>query len=505
MGAVGSLERRRFSKRSAEPEIEEMRRSTYSTHSGFRPSESSSGSASGVHRVCASCRTQNFFSVHTPLDRGFVCYVCSRQQQIPDQNVLSSENPPRRSFDKAHAKAVNEVAKGLVSANKEATVRWQRLREEVEVQCALSDGEIEFIAVLRECSQGDDVTQLQLVLKQMEDAGLVISQDLIEALCELSKSEDGVALWSYLKTALEDIDRMSIETFSEALPPDAVRHTEIFLKMCEAREILLLRKMAFDNKLAEAIEKQDVDALLNLAEDAHLHGLNISGAENALARILGTQDATGPSVSARAEGQKPASGSTSSDSESDGTLPPGCAQRQPHHSSQASSSDSDGFAHRPDRPRSPAPKPAPKPRPAPERKPPRPPPASSPPSSEEDWRTKPTARPSWAGRGPRVHGVGPSPAPSPPPFRSTAHGRDEAPPVRNSRQSAMSRADALAVLGFAHFGDPTVQELKVAYRKSALEWHPDRAKNHAAPDIAKERFQKAKEAFDRLKGAARET
>jgi len=47
----------------------------------------------------------------------------------------------------------------------------------------------------------------------------------------------------------------------------------------------------------------------------------------------------------------------------------------------------------------------------------------------------------------------------------------------------------------------TLADLRSAYRRAAMESHPDRIQNHARQDEAKELFQKVKEAFDYLTSA----
>mmetsp|Transcript_22259 Transcript_22259/g.50846 ORF Transcript_22259/g.50846 Transcript_22259/m.50846 type:complete len:633 (+) Transcript_22259:52-1950(+) len=65
-----------------------------------------------------------------------------------------------------------------------------------------------------------------------------------------------------------------------------------------------------------------------------------------------------------------------------------------------------------------------------------------------------------------------------------------------------SRGDALRTLGLPPRGDPSVAEIKSAYRKAALKAHPDRPHNHARKEQATEEFQRVKAAFDLLVGAS---
>merc|ERR1711904_254894 len=68
------------------------------------------------------------------------------------------------------------------------------------------------------------------------------------------------------------------------------------------------------------------------------------------------------------------------------------------------------------------------------------------------------------------------------------------PPPRPARPT--SREAYLELLGFAPDADPGAEELKKAYRKMAMQWHPDRPHNRERSAEATEMFQAAKEAYD---------
>lgn len=74
----------------------------------------------------------------------------------------------------------------------------------------------------------------------------------------------------------------------------------------------------------------------------------------------------------------------------------------------------------------------------------------------------------------------------------------EAPPAASMAKGRMSRAQALVCLELA--GNPCEEELRKAYKKAALRWHPDRRQNHDRADEAKERFQEVRAAFEYLQG-----
>lgn len=68
-----------------------------------------------------------------------------------------------------------------------------------------------------------------------------------------------------------------------------------------------------------------------------------------------------------------------------------------------------------------------------------------------------------------------------------------------ARYAAHRQYEYLYLLGFDPArGFPSSSDLRAAYRKAAMDSHPDRQQNHARQETAKELFQKVKEAFDYL-------
>lgn len=60
------------------------------------------------------------------------------------------------------------------------------------------------------------------------------------------------------------------------------------------------------------------------------------------------------------------------------------------------------------------------------------------------------------------------------------------------------RSKSLWLLGLDPYASPTSADLRTAYRKAAMDSHPDRQQNHAREAQAKELFQQVKDAFDHL-------
>merc|ERR1711933_633603 len=78
------------------------------------------------------------------------------------------------------------------------------------------------------------------------------------------------------------------------------------------------------------------------------------------------------------------------------------------------------------------------------------------------------------------------------------------PPPATSQRATMTRHSALACLGLKCIGaNPTIEEIRRAYKQAALKWHPDRQQNHGCEEEAKERFQEVRTAFEILQASVR--
>jgi len=60
------------------------------------------------------------------------------------------------------------------------------------------------------------------------------------------------------------------------------------------------------------------------------------------------------------------------------------------------------------------------------------------------------------------------------------------------------RESDLYLLGFSQYSRPSALDVRTAYRRAAMECHPDKMQNHQRAGEAKELFQRVKEAFDFL-------
>lgn len=154
-------------------------------------------------------------------------------------------------------------------------------------------------------------------------------------------------------------------------------------------------------------------------------------------------------------------------------------------------------------------------RPMPEAPPPQPPPGSVPPSAARPPASAPAeqAAPPAPAAVPAATPPPPpqcSPEPSPPPRPPYDQGR----PLPRRRRGplptvppgalvavGMSRARALEILGFTSGPGtlpPSPPEIRRAYRRAAMRWHPDRRQNHGREEEAKRNFQDLRDAFELL-------
>eukprot|EP00747_Dinoflagellata_sp_TGD_P025766 gnl/TRDRNA2_/TRDRNA2_131471_c0_seq2.p1 gnl/TRDRNA2_/TRDRNA2_131471_c0~~gnl/TRDRNA2_/TRDRNA2_131471_c0_seq2.p1 ORF type:complete len:672 (+),score=204.37 gnl/TRDRNA2_/TRDRNA2_131471_c0_seq2:107-2122(+) len=76
--------------------------------------------------------------------------------------------------------------------------------------------------------------------------------------------------------------------------------------------------------------------------------------------------------------------------------------------------------------------------------------------------------------------------------------RERAERDRQRQSKKQQEAEYLEVLGLPPGQVPSLQELKVAYRKAAMRAHPDRQENHERKEEATKEFQRVKAAFDYL-------
>jgi len=101
-------------------------------------------------------------------------------------------------------------------------------------------------------------------------------------------------------------------------------------------------------------------------------------------------------------------------------------------------------------------------------------------------------------------GGGPARQPPPQPQQQQQRASQGARPQRpsSSSQSAggvlLNRGKALRCLGLKPADQPGAEEVRRAYRRAAMIWHPDRRHNHGREEEAKKRFQAIRTAYEFL-------
>jgi len=423
--------------------------------------------------------------------------------------------------------------------------------------CEERDDSEYFISLLQACGEGDDVKQLELVLEELRQAGIEVSSELEMLLRSLTSAEDNAALWSYLKMGLDSEDRLNIETFLEGLPPQEVMCTQMYLKMLESRERQLLTNMKFATSIKDAKRCKDLEALLNLQErarkDPALHSefaLKLEKGIATLCAAVGTT-AAGPTAEQQQQQEQRPSGARSASSSSTSSEDDDELLRRARAGT-ASRAEDAAQRTTPPRYESGTPRPfwagaGPKkttvgPAAAP------PPRAPSPPTEprqqqqqeeqkrqqeeqkrqqeelrrnqqkrqqehqrqqeqqqrarqQQQQQQRPSSARPGSKEGARQSNTNGQQEEQQRGESSRNHTRNKRPNNKKAPfLSQGSRMNALRVLGFPPNARPTIQELKAAYRKGALEWHPDRAKNHNNAEQATEKFQQVRQAFDILQG-----
>lgn len=76
--------------------------------------------------------------------------------------------------------------------------------------------------------------------------------------------------------------------------------------------------------------------------------------------------------------------------------------------------------------------------------------------------------------------------------------KPEAEPGKAPTSKGSTRSLRLQALGLPPDSNPTPEELRAAYKRAALQWHPDRPHNHERVEEAAAKFRQAKEAYEVL-------
>lgn len=519
-------------RKSAEPSPEVYltsgeQRSSQSSSGGHRSSQSSRD-ASTVARQRSSGAA--YRGVAVPV--GHAGEAADSHEPAPAAVVARpapqhNSQPAQMSAVERAVSAAHREVEAILSEQVAVCRRWwERLAEELAIEEALwesaAPGEASehARALLRAAGAVQDVAQISEALAHAERSGLEVSSSSLRGtLNALREEEDREALWRCLTSALQNVDRVDVQFWSaEAenqglIVPEAVH---IALHAVQAEECAMLQELEermsiFQAKVNDARERGDGPALQDLIAKAKRAGLDVSSAVDALNAISaerGSRSAAGDLAGGSArqtsggdDGAGPAPTATTGTARTS-EQSASADQRNVYRSATAFPARTAGMPTTPD--------------------------AEAGSTTESAGRDAGSSRTSGdhaagAGSTSADHGAGigspgsertarsnshgpagsagtsPSRPPPPPPqqpgqSRHTSSGNGQAAAI----QVPLTRQSALACLGLPPTGFATADELRQAYKRAALRWHPDRRHNHSQPEEATRRFQEARSAFDYL-------
>lgn len=362
-----------------------------------------------------------------------------------------------------------------------------RREGQLQVAAAMAEpGLSQTQATLLAAAEVGDGAQLLAALEEAKRFS-VVSISLQEAAKGLQEVEEAMLTWRCLRKALVDNDRHEIEVWLEhatSLGLEVPKTVEKALEELREQEQNSLESFENQRLLQQAVDekKRDVEERLRLAETYGDPELLAQVREEA--RRLGVSTSEGsepkppppqaPQNAAETSGEKEASAPKEESFEDSRTTKElleeckrlgldttGCQDREDLIRLLRSGSSGPSFD-----PRS-----APKP----------PPPAAPRPPVVTPTRVTATTAAATTGA------------------MATVWDRQRVPP----RYTVHKRYEAMYLLGLDTSRLPSGAELRSAYRKAAMESHPDRQQNHDRQDEAKRLFQRVKDAFDHLNAVVR--
>ncbi|CAE7943932.1 unnamed protein product [Symbiodinium sp. KB8] len=359
--------------------------------------------------------------------------------------------------------------------------------ESDQLQVAASQPELsQTQATLLAAAEEGNAAQLLVALAEAKKFS-VVSISLEEAAKGLRESEEAMLTWRCLRRALREKDRHDLEVWREHAASLGLEVPAVLEQVLEAlrgqeQELLqnLEKRRDLEQRLEFAEECGDAELLEQVRREAAFlgihgaHGGRTHGSQARKEQDVREEDASEPPPPPPAPPPPPSSGAASSAEEAvedprstrelldecrkRGLDTSGCQVREDllnllrAQPSQGSSTSS-----------------------------------ASPPQAEAQQRP------------PLPRAVATKVQPPPQQAAGTVWDRRVVPP----RYLIHKRYEALFLLGLEPGRLPSASELRSAYRKAALESHPDRQQNHSRQEEAKQLFQRVKDAFDHLTTSVR--
>lgn len=320
--------------------------------------------------------------------------------------------------------------------------------------------------VLLVTSEHGNAEDLLLLLDQIQEVAEV-SPTLRATAQQLVKEEEALLTCQCMLAALQTMDRSALEIWMEHarelgldLPVD-LDSLLLDLKDREAQELQYITKQHdAEQWLRTAIEVEDAELLREAIKKAKAVGVHSAEAQKALDKL---RNRSGSSASSwNSDGDESASAADETEgwrTASNGYVRDGNKQGKASGHEQAHGTSG---------------------------------PAGRPPKSNVN--VSPPGVPPWR----RFNGVS---AQSGDPSGTKCDPRsvwDRTGPQGREGKAVTSRFEALMVLGFPSHARPNEKEVRAAYRRAALESHPDRTQNHNRQEDAKAMFQRVHQSFEVL-------
>ncbi|CAD7951704.1 unnamed protein product [Amoebophrya sp. A25] len=500
--------------------------------STFREDDPRFNSAFSNIVLCPTCKTPN----RVPYASKFKCYNCGA---LVDPGTFNSRAHDEEGY---YNEAILECDVGLAVMEQKRKEIADDIERERVIQVTLAKSGLgennwraeELFKDLQACRY--TIIQLE---KQKGAKLFDISEKLVDLINLYDHAEDMLLNWSMLKDAIQKDDRVNMEIFLSELDPAFSGKSKRYIVWLMEKEKEILNNLAFDSLLQQALKDDDEDLLLDLIEEVKEFDLNYdiefltqqvryikekkkrahlektttrmpkgyensfgggatasSSKENQGGSATGTsggskrtffsagggEDETGP-AKPKATSQGPKfrnmfGGAPSSSATGGGTGAGGGASGSSTSgagtSGASSSTSGAGTA------------------------------TGKAASSSSSTNANASNRASSASS---TSAKASSSASSPPTGKAASAGPTQAPGSRhpgvpadlNLEEPVFSKKQACTLLGL-DFTDKKLDAAayKKAYRKKALEWHPDRQQNHEYVEDATRMFQKIKEALDYL-------
>mmetsp|Transcript_18686 Transcript_18686/g.46687 ORF Transcript_18686/g.46687 Transcript_18686/m.46687 type:complete len:666 (+) Transcript_18686:578-2575(+) len=434
--------------------------------------------------LCPGCKTPN----RVPYASKFKCYHCGA---LVDPGTFNTRAKDEAGY---YQEAVQECEIGVAVMEQKRGEIFDEIESERLVQISMAKSAIgddwranELFKDLQACRY--TIVQVD---RQKGKKLFDISDKLVDLINLYDHAEDMQLNWRMLKDAIQNDDRVNMEIFLSELDPAFSGKCKRYVVWLMEKEREILNNLAFDAALTQALKEDDEATLLDLIEEVRDFELNYD-VEFLLQQVQFIKD------------KKRAAQRRASQDENDMRGTSKAKSSFTAHSNRRTSFSADdeepGMGARPKAAgRTPGfskdkapPAPAASKANAPPKEPPTDPPKPKAATEPSTGKPAKASAPTPGGGSSRAAASSSSTS-----TRNVSQKRHpEIPADLDLELPVKSEKQACELLGL-DVDDYDETRAKKAYRKKALEWHPDRQQNHEYIEDATRMFQKIKEALDYL-------